>query len=231
MIGKVALRSASRSFRCCSPYTAYRPFSQSVRAAPPNADISTFRDQAFTPENPLFFPSNSPLVGELPAVSRWFSPAPQETLAGNDVGDDAATANTPFTLSPILDDHLDWPFPFELVVNQEEATSRPTGLAAFRNWLLQSQDFHDQILAGIVQSAVEESRDRTFFQLEAPLRLLQKALRFNQQQRRHGGPVDASPVQLYIAQSLLADLPPALLADLPTPEPVMHAGKGGRIWI
>lgn len=223
MSRKTILAGASRSLRP-NLYTTIRHYSQ-IRTTPTaeaHADIATFRDQAFKPEKPLFFPSNSALTDDLPAVSRWFTPSPQREPSR---GDNVA----PLMLSSYLDDHLEWTFPYELVVSH--APGGFSGLTAFRDWLLQSKDFTDQILAGIVQSATEESQDQTFFQLEAPLKLLQSALRFNTE---HGSE-ETPPVQLYIAQSLLGDLPPALRADLPTPELVKSAGKGdvysSSVWL
>ncbi|ATY63970.1 Lysine-specific demethylase 8 [Cordyceps militaris] len=89
----------------------------------------------------------------------------------------------------------------------------------------------DQILAGILHSTVTASPGNRFFQLFAPLKLLYRALEFNQLKKTHGG----NTVELYIAQSLLADLPPALQQDLPTPALVLQAGKGdvysSSIWL
>lgn len=216
----VVLRSALLPLR--HSHTTARRISHAVRTptAPAHTDLSTFRDQAFHPEKPLFFHRDSTLADDLPAVSRWFNTTPQGA---------GSSEVTPSTLSSYLNDYLEWPFPYELVVTQGPGAS--SGLFSFRDWLLQSEDFADQMLAGIVQSATEASPGHTFFQLEAPLRLLQSALRFNLEHVSDQVP----PVQLYIAQSLLADLPPPLQADLPTPELVRSAGKGdvysSSIWL
>lgn len=225
MTRRAILGSALGPLRNC--HIPIRPFSRGIKTtptAPAHTDIKWFRDQAFDPQKPLFFPTNSTLIGEVPAVSRWFSPIPPQGSGFSEV--DRAV---PSTLSSLLNEHLEWSFPYELVVSQ--APGGLLGLASFRNWLLQSKDFADRALAGVVQSATEESHDRTFFQLEAPLRLLQRALTFYQE---HGSD-RIPPVQLYIAQSLLADLPAALQADLSTPELVKRAGRGdvysSSVWL
>ncbi|EJP67934.1 Lysine-specific demethylase 8 [Beauveria bassiana D1-5] len=89
----------------------------------------------------------------------------------------------------------------------------------------------DQIIAGILHSTLADSAGDRFFQLFAPLKLLHKALEFNQLRKASG----ESTVELYIAQSLLADLPTRLQQDVPTPTLVLEAGKGdvysSSIWL
>ncbi|KAI0453876.1 Clavaminate synthase-like protein [Xylaria acuta] len=70
-----------------------------------------------------------------------------------------------------------------------------------------------------------------FLQFDAPLSLIIQASRYNQG-------TDYPPhrmKQLYIAQSDIRSLPPALAEDLPVPEIVKHAGKGdiysSSIWL
>lgn len=94
-----------------------------------------------------------------------------------------------------------------------------------------SSEMTDQIMAGILQSAVTEGTDQTFFQLYAPLKLLIKALEFNASR----DPTTTHPLHVYIAQSALPDLPQPMQDDLPVPEVVRHAGKGdiysSSIWL
>ncbi|KAJ6439685.1 JmjC domain protein [Purpureocillium lavendulum] len=89
----------------------------------------------------------------------------------------------------------------------------------------------DQIMAGIVQSALTEDEGRQFSQLHGPLLLLIKALQFNKLQHSRG----LSTLELYIAQSVLSDLPQPLQQDLSTPEVVRRAGKGdvysSSVWL
>ncbi|GAB0136911.1 hypothetical protein EsDP_00005196 [Epichloe bromicola] len=80
----------------------------------------------------------------------------------------------------------------------------------------------DQVMAGILQSAVTEDTNQDFLEVYAPLRLLIKALEFNGAQN----PVVRDPLQLYIAQSALPDLPQPMQDGLPAPELVRRAGKG-----
>lgn len=106
-------------------------------------------------------------------------------------------------------------------------------LELFRDWLLKSGEFKDQILAGSLQSVIaEKDGEQTFFQLHAPLRLLTQALEFNKIQRMSEKP---QLVQLYIAQSSLSDLPEALQLDVQAPELILKAGKGdmysSSIWL
>ncbi|TQS32540.1 hypothetical protein Golomagni_07139 [Golovinomyces magnicellulatus] len=104
-------------------------------------------------------------------------------------------------------------------------------IESFRDWLSQTGDMTDQILAGILQASMTEAPDGRFFQLHAPLQLLSKALEFNTHQISQNKDV----VELYIAQSSLSDLPEELRGDLATPELVLKAGKGdvysSSIWL
>ncbi|CAI6098125.1 unnamed protein product [Clonostachys chloroleuca] len=182
-------------------------------------DVDTFRENAFNSGNPFHFRnvSKDGDKSDLPAASKWF-----ESIS------DKISPVPLHTLSPTLAQYLDWPFPFELVSKPSEQNP---SLVAFRDWLLQTQDVTSQMLAEMLQPAISELPDRSFFQLYAPLRLLKKALEFNQTTIEN----DGAPVLLYIAQSSLTDLPPALQEDLPTPHLVQHAGKGdvynSSIWL
>lgn len=138
-------------------------------------------------------------------------------------------------LSSYLDDFLDCPFPYELYLPESGGTTRVRAADAFRDWLRESQDFTDQMLAGILGPPLEMSGDGSgsgsFNQLWAPLKLLKKALEFNQIQNDR----DAEVLMLYIAQSALTDLPDELKPDLPAPQIVREAGKGdiynSSIWL
>ncbi|KAL6865720.1 hypothetical protein ACO1O0_001817 [Amphichorda felina] len=127
-----------------------------------------------------------------------------------------------------MDEFMEWPFPFELI---SAASAGTPAVVAFRDWLSKSPDFTDQILAGILQAATLNLDSRSFFQLHAPLKLLAKALEFNQELRKNNLP----PLLLYIAQSSLSDLPDPLRNDLPVPQLVREAGKGdvynSSVWL
>lgn len=195
-----------------------RPAIQSVESAPSSqarADIEAFRQKAFLPERPYHFKNDGAASsGGLPAASRWFSPGTSH--------EDSSV------FSPHMDEFMEWPFPFELI---SAASAGTPAVVAFRDWLSKSPDFTDQILAGILQAATLDLDSRSFFQLHAPLKLLAKALEFNQELRKNNLP----PLLLYIAQSSLSDLPDPLRNDLPVPQLVREAGKGdvynSSVWL
>ncbi|KAK7394004.1 hypothetical protein QQX98_013215 [Neonectria punicea] len=189
--------------------------------SPPElADIQTFREKALGPQRPFLFARDvGSSTDRLPAASKWF--------VRDDVPKSGQTAG-PWTLAPYMTQFQEWPFPYELVA---PASRNQDALVAFRDWLLSSDEPADHLLAGILEPSPEEFGTRTFFQLVAPLRLLVKALEFNRSLPRE----QPEPVELYIAQSSLPELPPALQGDLPTPELVQRAGKGdvysSSIWL
>jgi hypothetical protein len=181
-------------------------------------NIESFRYQSFQTGKPHLFESGeSPDRDSLPAQDTWFK-----------IRDRDRDASETWALSSYLDNFLDWPFPYE-VVSASGAHEAP--IVAFRNKLLQSRDFSDHVLAGLIEPVVSELGTRTFFQLFAPLKLLKLALDFNREQLVK----NQDPLQLYVAQSSLKDLPKQLLSSLPTPPLVGCAGKGdiydSSIWL
>ncbi|KAK2592261.1 hypothetical protein QQS21_010048 [Conoideocrella luteorostrata] len=190
-----------------------------VDTAPPSPrgfpDIQAFQQKALIPKKPLFFQKDagSPTV-YLPALSKWFNKAP--------------SSGPSIPISPsLIENFQEWPFPYELIRSSRKEDS----VALFRNSLMSSSEMTDQIMAGILQSAVTEGSDKRFFQVYSPLRLLIKALEYNASR----DPDVTDPLQLYIAQSALPDLPQPLRDDLPAPEFVQRAGKGdiysSSIWL
>lgn len=174
-------------------------------------DVATFRQQAFIPEKPLLISGGkeSP-TSQLEATRKWFTKAKSGHCQ----------------LSSHTTEHEDCPFPYEVVIHPGASLQ---AVEAFKDWLLKTGQLTDQILAGTVQSVLSEAGNHnTFFQLYAPLRLLTQAVEFNLNHQK-------TPVQIYIAQSSLADLPQALQADLPPPELILQAGKGdiyaSSIWL
>jgi hypothetical protein len=181
-------------------------------------NIDSFRDQSFLPGKPHLFESDEiPDRDSLPARDTWF-----KKLGIN--GDASET----WAFSSYLDHFLDWPFPYEVV---SAAGKQEAPLIAFRNQLLQSRDLGDHVLAGLIEPVVSDLGTRTFFQLFAPLKLLKLALEFNREQLLK----NRDPLQLYIAQSSLTDLPKELTNSLPTPPLVGLTGKGdiydSSIWL
>ncbi len=179
--------------------------------------IQSFRHGAFAEKRPVIFRKDhgSP-TSSIPALEKWFQ------------GPASGSAETEGRLSKRLEGLHQAPFPYEIVGASEEGFQ---ALYAFCDALVASRDMEDQIIAGILHSTMAGSPDSRFFQLFAPLKLLHKALEFNQVRRASGD----STVELYIAQSLLADLPTELQEDLPTPKLVLEAGKGdvysSSIWL
>ncbi|KAF7536320.1 hypothetical protein G7Z17_g13065 [Cylindrodendrum hubeiense] len=184
------------------------------------SDIQTFRDQALGPQRPFLFARVAGTSANLlPAATKWFH---QDGISSS------TEAGAPWTLAPYMNRFQEWPFPYELVTPSLE---NQEALVAFRNWLLSSKEPADRLLASILEPSIADLGSQTFFQLFAPLRLLIKALEFNHSQPRS----QLEPVELYIAQSSLTELPAALQDDLPTPELVQRAGKGdvysSSIWL
>jgi Cupin-like domain len=83
----------------------------------------------------------------------------------------------------------------------------------------------------------DETGTETFERFNGPLRLFLDWMR-QQQGRRESRSTSVkppSPPRLYLAQCPISDLPAQLLADLPTPDLVLRAGKGdiydANIWM
>ncbi|KAL6875215.1 cupin-like domain-containing protein [Trichoderma novae-zelandiae] len=176
-------------------------------------DERTFKD-SFNNERPYVFTgaTSSPTC-TLPAYHKWFEKGAEGTSC----------------LSSYMDPYHQWPFPYELI---KPANRGSETIARFHDSLSNSKDATDRSLAEALRSATSEtSHGQQFFQLDAPLKLLAKALEFNKATRQKAHP----PVQLYIAQSLLPDLPSALQDDVPTPEILSQVGRGdiysSSIWL
>ncbi|KZZ97401.1 Transcription factor jumonji/aspartyl beta-hydroxylase [Moelleriella libera RCEF 2490] len=183
-----------------------------------HVDIEAFRRDALIPKEPLVFrrQQDSP-AARLPALSKWF------------VGRSALNASSPLhPFAPFLiNEFQDWCFPYELIKTSKALDA----ILAFQKSLMASEDVLNQFLAEILQTVVAENTDQTFFQIHAPLRLLVKAIEFNSCRDRATSP----PLQLYIAQSALTDLPQPLQQDLQVPDLVCKSGKGdvysSSIWL
>ncbi|KAG5968402.1 hypothetical protein E4U58_001889 [Claviceps cyperi] len=135
-------------------------------------------------------------------------------------------ASSSIALLPFSGD-VTWPFPYELIRGPREQDL----ISSFRDFLWDSEDRTDRDMADMLRSAVNENPDLDFYQLYAPYQLLVKALEFNLVR-------DAAvrdPLQLYMAQCPLSDLPLSLREKLAAPELVTRAGKGdiynSSIWL
>ncbi|KAJ6782027.1 hypothetical protein PWT90_06090 [Aphanocladium album] len=210
-------RSAARQFHSsASRRLSVQPV-QTLQWDTTADSIQSFQHGAFAEKKPVLFRQDhgSPTT-TIPALNKWFH------------GPTLGSGSTRGSLSRQLDEFHQLPFPYEVVGASEEKLQ---AIGAFCESLVASKDMGDQIIAGILHSTVAGSPGGRFFQLFAPLKLLHKALEFNQLRIGAG----ESTVELYIAQSLLADLPAELLQDLPTPKLVLEAGKGdvysSSIWL
>lgn len=207
--------------RCTRTWTpqSYKPPRRTFTSQAPGIHIATFKD-SFSAEKPhRFTGAEASPTYTLPAFHKWFQ------------RDDKSTS-----FSPYMDAFHPWIFPYELI---KPSTRGSETISRLQNSLLESQDAVDRDLAAALPSATSEEEEggaapqqHQFFQLYAPLRLLIKALEFNTTIQR----LDANPpVQLYIAQSLLTDLPAPLQDDVPTPEVIRSVGKGdiysSSIWL
>lgn len=209
-VGAAARRRPAWPRRLHAAPRGPRPVESAAPSAGGRPCVDAFRQTAFVPRKPLVFRAGaaSP-TARLPAARTWFA-HPARALASR------------------LDAHDAWPLPYELV---QSSPHKREAVAAFRDWLLQSTAVADHVMAGILQAALADGQGRQFSQLCAPLRLLSKALEFNQLQQSRG----SSTLELYIAQSSLDHLPQPLQEDLPTPELVQRAARGdvysSSIWL
>lgn len=196
-----------------------RPIITLKPSPPEHVNLEAFREHALIPKKPFLFrkDAGSPTIN-LPAASKWFAK----------VGGDGGAEKPSWSLAPYMDQFQEWLFPYELLLPSVE---KREAWLAFQEWLSSSQNDLDQALANILKPSISELESHTFFQLHAPLHLLMKALDFNRQNTSSPSKL----LELYIAQSSLPDLPPALLEDVPTPELVLKAGKGdvynSSIWL
>jgi len=126
--------------------------------------------------------------------------------------------------------HQKLDFPFEAYVPQ---TGSAHSTEAFTKWLLNhdADRFDHHRLGLMMQATVPDKPDSCFYQLHAPISLLQHALEFNSSVQNKG----TGPVQLYVAQCAISELPELLQQDVPAPEVVLKVGKGdiyaSSIWI
>lgn len=123
----------------------------------------------------------------------------------------------------------DWLFPYELVISTPRQREH---FGRFISWLKDTGDDIDSSVAELLTQIMEgPGLPDLFTQLDAPLRLLVAAIKFNSLQEND----TSEHIQLYIAQSSLSALPEKLQSDLSAPEVVLRAGRGdiysSSIWL
>jgi hypothetical protein len=148
--------------------------------------------------------SNATLPNSLVALRNWFSLHSESAMVE--------------AFSSYFKEHLDLFVPYELVLGSgKEALLRAKHLVEFLDALRESSEHGHfyPLLAKLVN--LEQLRNGVvaaeFIRFDAPLALMDAALRYNMPPRPPGQRVS----QLYIAQLPLSDLPQPLQHDIPTP--------------
>ncbi|KAF7536805.1 hypothetical protein G7054_g4256 [Neopestalotiopsis clavispora] len=178
-----------------------------------NKDVDAFRNAAFVPELPLLIRGSHKLT----PTTKWFT---------DEQGSSASLSTHLTRFNDVL-------FPYELIRHLHPDQQDPT--KSFADWLRPRQPdlaLHlSNVLDQLGDSEFKSSTSQTtFYQFHAPLGLLEQATVYN-------ALVDDEHrvKRLYIAQSQLNELPPALNDDLPAPAMVRQAGKGdiydSSIWL
>ncbi|PVH87172.1 Clavaminate synthase-like protein [Cadophora sp. DSE1049] len=183
--------------------------------------VDEFRARAFSPEKPLLITvgdgkgvKSSPRA--IPAAEKWFTrvASPSTSKDVGEADDDIAILSQEY-LSPFGSTIL----PYELITPHPSKPDPDTNTNPTPNNELSS------LLKHYTQYS---SPDATFHTFSAPLSLFLLA-----SQSLSLSP--SSTPQLYIAQSQLLSLHPALHSDLPTPSLVSQAGKGdiydSNLWL
>lgn len=171
-----------------------------------NTAIESFRNNVFSRNVPSVIRRGAGSPAErIPALSSWVASG---------------------ALSPRLREFENWVFPYEIVTLSSETRHH---LSEFGAWLLKGGEDIDMVLSQLLESALVEAGADQFLQMHAPLRLLVKAIEFNK------AAISNNPIQIYIAQSSLSELPDLLQSDLEAPAEVRAAGKGdiytSSIWL
>ena len=158
--------------------------------------VETFRHQAFDPALPCILPRQH--FAGLPAVRRWFIKDPD--------------GKTPTVLNAsYLSKFGATIVPLEIINNGQFLRSEHS-LSFFLECVRASS------------SIKVAPRNRYFSSYVPGARAVQRAKKSNDF-FKSAAPAPP-PVQIYLAQASLADLPPTLTKDVPTPDFVLHAGKG-----
>ncbi|GKT99895.1 hypothetical protein FLAG1_01843 [Fusarium langsethiae] len=187
---------------------------QLARLSKEHSTIEAFREKSFECKKPVVFGkdhgSPTPL---LPALDKWFS---------------KGLRNDSATLSEYFYQFRDAMVPYEIYAS---TPAQKESLALFRDYLEKEQTQDKTMTRSWDSCFAGSTNSQDFFQLNAPLHLFTEVLEFNDIVRKKG----SQGISLYIAQCSIADLPQALQEDIPTPEIVVHAGKGdiygSSIWL
>lgn len=180
-----------------------------IRRSLNSIDLDQFRKDAFIPETPVII-SNAPSGDAVPAEQKWFKRQdfPNENTLR------AADQQTSLEyLTPFADTIL----PYELY----SPPTKPHNGGSEKH----DTEAATQNVASALNEIMKAAPDSLFHRFNAPLALFLQASTL---------PPLSRP-KLYIAQAQIADLPPQLQADLPTPHLVTDAGKGdiydANIWM
>ncbi|KAK4560301.1 hypothetical protein LTR86_005495 [Recurvomyces mirabilis] len=180
---------------------------QGLRPVPvlPNANLETFRNDAFIPALPVLLPKST--FGDLPAIHKWFE--------GDDSNDAPAVLNRAYLSrfgSTIV--------PLEISGNDQFHRIEQS-FSFFLECVQSSQSKH-------------QSRPNRYFSAYVPgARAIKKTATSND--FFSAAAITPPTTKIYLAQAPINDLPHALRDDLPTPELVLKAGKGdvydSSIWL
>ncbi|KAK3672567.1 hypothetical protein LTR78_007618 [Recurvomyces mirabilis] len=171
----------------------------------PDANIETFRNEAFLPALPVLLPRST--FGNLPAVQKWFE------------RDDEKGA--PVTLNrSYLSGFGSTIVPLEISSNHQFNRIEQS-FSFFLECVQSSQSRH-------------QSRPNRYFSAYVPgARAIKKTATSND--FFSAAAITPPTAKIYLAQAPIYDLPQALRDDLPTPELVLKAGKGdvydSSIWL
>ncbi|PQE30622.1 hypothetical protein CJF32_00009840 [Rutstroemia sp. NJR-2017a WRK4] len=184
-----------------------------------DVDLNEFRERAFIPERPVFMTTSMDRFSpkktiSIPAATKWFSLTTKDGDSSR-----SRSASNLILAQEYLTPFADTVLPYELTITHD-------AFQEYINKLKQQQTEANLILIQYLEPLFDPSDpNRTFYNFHAPLRLFLHA----------NNPTCPPLPQLYIAQAQIADLPPQLRDDLPTPKIVMQAGKGdvydANIWM
>ncbi|PQE04431.1 Transcription factor jumonji aspartyl beta-hydroxylase protein [Rutstroemia sp. NJR-2017a BVV2] len=218
-LGRKIARLSTSSRSCPGRQYHSLPFVSRIDESFDGVDLNEFRQTALIPEKPVFMTtskggSSTKKNISIPAATKWFSPTTK---------DENSSPSTSASNLLLAQEYL---APFSDTILPYELTITHCAFQEYINSLKQQQTTASLILTQYLEPLFDPSdRDRTFYIFNAPLRLFLHA----------NNPTCPPLPQLYIAQAQIADLPPQLRDDLPTPKIVREAGKGdvydANIWM
>ena len=172
----------------------------------PDASLETFRKHAFEPAIPALFPRRH--FVDLPAVSKWFSKSPKHGYT---------VLNTTY-------------------LSKYGATIVPLEIANDGHFARVEQSLSFFLECVKASMSRYRKRDNRYFSAYVPNARAVMKRNNNSNDFFTSTPNIAKPTaRIYLAQASLDDFPKALAEDVPTPESVLHAGKGdvygASLWI